>query len=212
MLRTLQHTATHCNALRHTTTHCNAPAAQLKHSMWHVSTLQHTATHCNTLQHTTAHCNTLQHTCNTAATQQVVNVLSDLLGTSHITTLQHAAAHYTATFCSTSATQQRLGKSPVTILKSHGKFMNEFRDPNEWVTRSHMWQAYNCNTLLQHTTATSYCNTHTCMSCATHKLFLCVIGSFCSAHMNELLCLIDICDLTHPYMCVAVGCCSSVLQ
>ena len=47
-IRTLQHTATHCNTLQHTATHCN--------------TLQHTATHCNTLQHTAIHCNTLQHT------------------------------------------------------------------------------------------------------------------------------------------------------
>ena len=39
-IRTLQHTATHCNTLQHTATHCN--------------TLQHTATHCNTLHHTSA--------------------------------------------------------------------------------------------------------------------------------------------------------------
>jgi len=35
-VKTLQHTATHCNILEHTATHCN--------------TLQHTATLCNTLQ------------------------------------------------------------------------------------------------------------------------------------------------------------------
>jgi len=45
---TLQHTATHCNALQRIATHCNA--------------LQHTATHCNALQHTAAHYRTVQHT------------------------------------------------------------------------------------------------------------------------------------------------------
>ena len=48
--KTLQHTATHCNALntvalQRTATPCNA--------------LQHTATHCNTLQRTAAHFNIL---------------------------------------------------------------------------------------------------------------------------------------------------------
>ena len=42
-----------CNTLQHTATHCNA-LQQTKHSA--------TAPHCNTLQHTAAHCNTLQHT------------------------------------------------------------------------------------------------------------------------------------------------------
>jgi len=47
-LVTLQHTATHGNALQRTAMHCHA--------------LQRTATHCNTLQHSATHCNTLQHT------------------------------------------------------------------------------------------------------------------------------------------------------
>jgi len=47
LVRTLQHTATHCNTLRHTATHCN--------------TLQHTATHRNTLQLSATHSFTLLH-------------------------------------------------------------------------------------------------------------------------------------------------------
>jgi len=48
---TLQHTATHYNALQHT----------LRHTATHYNTLQQTAS-LNPLQHTAAHCNTLQHT------------------------------------------------------------------------------------------------------------------------------------------------------
>jgi len=42
--RTLQRTATHCNALQRTATHIKARALQM-------------ATHCNTLQHTATDCN-----------------------------------------------------------------------------------------------------------------------------------------------------------
>jgi len=52
--RSLQRTATHCNALQRTATHCNA----LQHisgdnTLQHNNTLQHAATRCNMLQHTT---------------------------------------------------------------------------------------------------------------------------------------------------------------
>jgi len=49
LVRTLQHTATHCNTLQHTATRCN--------------TLQHTATHCNTLQHTDMHDSLVRYDC-----------------------------------------------------------------------------------------------------------------------------------------------------
>ena len=83
--------APHCNTLQHTATHCNAvgcPGAN--DTLQQCNTLRHTATHCNTLQRAATHCNTLQH----AAT--CCNML------------QHAASHYnvprhhdTATRCNT---------------------------------------------------------------------------------------------------------------
>ena len=59
--RTMQHTATHCNALQRTAAHCNT----LQHTATHCIALQHTATLCNTLQrtaHSATHCTTLHHT------------------------------------------------------------------------------------------------------------------------------------------------------
>jgi len=50
---TIQHCATHCNALQHR--HWKGGGGQRSH-------VPATATHCNTLQHTATHCNTLQHT------------------------------------------------------------------------------------------------------------------------------------------------------
>ena len=85
----LQHTATHCNALQRTATHCNTLVAvscvtHVLHSLIQImcidvfsvccsslqvvtwvciaaSSLNTHVTHCNTLQHTATHCNTLQH-------------------------------------------------------------------------------------------------------------------------------------------------------
>ena len=59
---TLQHTAAHCSALQHTATRCSTNCSTLHDIALHCTTLQHTATHGNTLQHTTSHCNTLQYT------------------------------------------------------------------------------------------------------------------------------------------------------
>jgi len=78
---TLQHTATHWNALQRTAKHCKYAVNTLQHTVTHrcqrierksvgsramlttrCNALQRTATHCNTLQNTAKHCNTLQHT------------------------------------------------------------------------------------------------------------------------------------------------------
>jgi len=93
---TMQHTATHCNALQRIATHCNTP----QHTTTYYNTLQNTATiaagagmlqqdhlilknkvpsHCIsnilqhtaiTLQHTATHCSALQHTAAHCNTQQ----------------------------------------------------------------------------------------------------------------------------------------------
>ena len=90
-----KHVHLRCNTLQHTATHCNALLQTYIQNRFLVSkriylrcaTLQHTATHacpntyicavthCNILQHTTAHRNTLQHTA------------------THCNTLQHPARH-----------------------------------------------------------------------------------------------------------------------
>jgi len=89
---TLQHTATHWNALQRTATHCKYAVNTLQHTVTHrcqrierksvgsrailtthCNTLQRTATHCNTLQHTATHCNTLQHTATHCNTQVSMN-------------------------------------------------------------------------------------------------------------------------------------------
>ena len=91
---TLQHTATHCNAIEHIhsqnspsktwlihkrdmtmqegcerqPSHKGPTGDTLQPTASHCITLQHTATHCNTLHYTASRCNTLQHTathCNT---------------------------------------------------------------------------------------------------------------------------------------------------
>ena len=63
-MRSLQHTATHCDTLQHTATHCNTlQHTHMRNAQFH-KTLTHTntehsdaiaATHCNTLQHTATH-------------------------------------------------------------------------------------------------------------------------------------------------------------
>jgi len=83
---TLQHAATHCNALHRTATHCNTCCNTLQHTThaashcntpghdnpWescstargpaHCNRLQRTATHCNTLQNTATYCITVRYT------------------------------------------------------------------------------------------------------------------------------------------------------
>jgi len=65
-IKTLQHTATHCNTLQHTATHYMIwkPKQVLvvrREMATHYNTLQHNATHGNTWQHTPTHSNTIIH-------------------------------------------------------------------------------------------------------------------------------------------------------
>ena len=122
--------ATHCNTLQHTATHYNAlnrPSGALACVLgnllfvaeWcvscaatHCNTLQPTATHCNTLQHTATHCSTLQRPSTPSGYFSICpwklavcgrKVCLSLL---HYGTLQHTATHsntlqHTATHCKT---------------------------------------------------------------------------------------------------------------
>ena len=114
---TLQHTATHCNALQHTATlqrWAQILKSQLITSDVHIYICpkthrkQHTATHCNTLQRTATDCNT------TAMGTHSQKVSSILVIFTYIyiprpmksNTLQHTATHcntlqHTAAPCST---------------------------------------------------------------------------------------------------------------
>ena len=121
---TLQHTATHCNALQHTATHCNkrtqGSSVHPVHE-WHAvrgsrctathcNTLQQAATYCNVLQHITTHCNTLEHICIRRPSAHPAHEGHAVRGrrhtATHCNTLQHTAKHcntlqHTAIHCNT---------------------------------------------------------------------------------------------------------------
>jgi len=61
ILKILQRTALHCNALQHTLM-TEAPLCLATLCESHCQTMPTTATHCNTLQHTAVHCDTLRRT------------------------------------------------------------------------------------------------------------------------------------------------------
>ena len=83
--KTLQYTATHCNALQHVyDLECDANNVTGNMGMCK-NTLQHTATRCNTLQYAATHCNTLQHAATHCNTLQYAPTRCN--------TLQHAATH-----------------------------------------------------------------------------------------------------------------------
>ena len=116
----LQHTATHCNALQHTVTHCNtlefscspiSPSGLVWIQKRYIVSLQHPATPCNTLQHTATYCNTLEDTATHFNTLQVSCSPISPSGSSWIhrrynASLQQAATsynalHHTTTHCGT---------------------------------------------------------------------------------------------------------------
>jgi len=87
-------TATRCNTLQHAATHCNALFTELTRDMPHYSTLQHATTHCNTLQHTATHCITLHN----GATHRTQNSHVTCRTATHCNTLQHTATRCNALF------------------------------------------------------------------------------------------------------------------
>ena len=91
--RYLQHI---CNTLQHTATHCNAlQQSGLPLNTWvpQVYSVQHTATNCNALQHTATHCNALQHTDTHTLPYAVVHGCLKSVTAIHCNTLQHTATH-----------------------------------------------------------------------------------------------------------------------
>jgi len=77
----------------------------IKHTARHCNTLQHTATHCNTLQHSATHCNTLQHTMSISEEYSIQTTQYSngrvFLESSYILPTQHTATHCAAPHCNT---------------------------------------------------------------------------------------------------------------
>ena len=82
--------------------------------------------------------------------------------------------------------------------------------------QQHTTATHYCNTLLQHTTATHYCNTLLQHTTATHY---CIIHRLTKSFFVQAHAMLGITDRAGGHVlhnvlqqCVAVVCCSSVLQ